>query len=104
MQTATGANDKNIGSAFAQLAAKVTEGKTLCEDLTEVSKRKAQRLIRRGREATEDRLDETTRYLKHHPWQSVGIAAGAGIFAGVILGWTCSQARKQTTFRAKAEH
>ena len=51
-------------------------------------------MIRRGREAGEDYLDETTHYVKHHPWQSVGIAAGVGAFVGLLFGWTCSRACK----------
>jgi ElaB/YqjD/DUF883 family membrane-anchored ribosome-binding protein len=94
MQTTTVENNKNAESTFAHLAAKAAEGKMLCEEFTELGKRKAQRLIRQGREAGEDCLDETTHYVKHHPWQSLGIAVGLGAFAGCILGWTCSQARK----------
>jgi ElaB/YqjD/DUF883 family membrane-anchored ribosome-binding protein len=94
MQTATLESDKNTGSKFAHLAAKAAEGKMLYEDLSEIGKRKAQRLIRRGRDAGEDYLDETTHYVKHHPWQSVAIAAGVGVCAGLVWGWTCSRARK----------
>jgi ElaB/YqjD/DUF883 family membrane-anchored ribosome-binding protein len=90
MQSATLESDKNTGSKFAHLAAKAAEGKMLYEDLTEIGKRRAQRLIRRGREAGEDYLDETTQYVKHHPWHSVAIAAGVGVlpdwfWAGPVL-------------------
>ena len=94
METATLENGKNTESKFAHLAAKATEGKMLAEDFAEIGKRKAQRMIRRGREASEDCLDETTHYVKHHPWQSVGIAAGTGAFVGVLFGWTCARVCK----------
>jgi len=94
METATVENGRSTGSKFAHLAAKAAEGKMLAEDFAEIGKRKAQRMIRRGREAGEDCLEETTHYVKHHPWQSVGIAAGVGAFVGVLFGWTCSRACK----------
>jgi ElaB/YqjD/DUF883 family membrane-anchored ribosome-binding protein len=94
METATVENGKSTESKFAHLAARAAEGKMLAEDFADIGKRKAQRMIRRGREAGEDYLDETTHYLKHHPWQSVGIAAGVGALVGVLLGWTCSRAYK----------
>jgi ElaB/YqjD/DUF883 family membrane-anchored ribosome-binding protein len=94
METATVENDMSTGSAFADLAARAAAGKMLAEDIAELGKRKAQHLIRRGREASEDCLDETTHYIKHNPWQSVGIAAGVGVFGGLLFGWTCSRVCK----------
>lgn len=97
MQTATVENGTSTGINFAHLAARAAEGKMLAEDFAEfaeIGKRKAQRMIRRGREAGEDYLDETTHYVKHHPWQSVGIAAGVGAFVGLLFGWICSRACK----------
>jgi ElaB/YqjD/DUF883 family membrane-anchored ribosome-binding protein len=94
MQTATVENGTSTGIKSAHLAAKAAEGKMLAEDFAEIGKRKAQRMIRRGREAGEDYLDETTHYVKHHPWQSIGIAAGVGAFVGLLFGWTCSRACK----------
>lgn len=95
MQTATTENRQSTGLKLAHLAARAAEGKMLAEDLAELGKRKAQRLIRHGREATEDCLEETTHYVKHHPWQSLGIAAGFGAFVGVLFGWACSRACKE---------
>jgi ElaB/YqjD/DUF883 family membrane-anchored ribosome-binding protein len=94
METATVENGKSTESKFAHLAARAAEGKMLAEDFAEIGKRKAQRMIRRGREAGEDYLEEKTHYVKHHPWQSVGIAAGVGVIVGVLFGWTCSRAYK----------
>jgi len=94
MQTATVENDTRTGSTFAQLAARAAEGKMLCEDFTELGKRKAARLVRRAREAGEDCLEVTTYHVKRHPWQSVAIAAGVGTFAGLMLGWAGARARK----------
>ena len=95
METATVGN--NTGTAFklAHLSAKAAEGKMLAEDLVEIGKRKAQRAIRRGREVGEDYLDETTHYIKHNPWQAVGVAAGVGAFVGLLFGLMCSRAGRR---------
>ena len=94
METATVTNGRSTGFKLAHLTAKAAEGKMLAEDLVEIGKRKAQRVVRRGYAAGEDYLDETTHYIKHHPWQSVGVALGVGTFAGLLLGWTWSRASK----------
>jgi ElaB/YqjD/DUF883 family membrane-anchored ribosome-binding protein len=94
MENTTVKNDTTTHFSFPDLAAKVAEGKMLCEDITEKGKRQAGRLIKKGREAGEDCLDDTTHYIKHNPWQSVGIAAGVGAFAGLLFGWTCARVCK----------
>ena len=87
MRTATIANGKHTGIKLGHLAAKAAEGKILAEDIVEIGKRKAQRMIRRGYEAGEDCLDETTYYIKHHPWQSIGVALGVGLTLGFLSGF-----------------
>lgn len=90
MQTAattTVENGKNPALKLAQLAAKAAEGKIIAEDMLEIGKRKAQKLVRRGYEAGEDYLDETRHYVKHHPWQSVGVALGVGLTLGFLGGF-----------------
>ncbi|HLN97185.1 MAG TPA: hypothetical protein VK208_01760 [Pyrinomonadaceae bacterium] len=91
MDTTTVENDRSTAFTLAHLAARAAEGKELAEDLVEMGKRKAQRAIRKGRETGEDYLDDTTHYIKHHPWQSVGIAAGVGALFGCLFGWSCSR-------------
>jgi len=87
MRTATVENGRSTGFNFAQVAAKAAEGKMLAEDFAEIGKRKAQRIIRRGREAGEDYLDETTHYIKHNPWRSVAIALSVGLSLGFVGGF-----------------
>jgi len=87
MQTATVQNGKSTGFKFAHFAAKAAEGKILAEDFAEIGKRKAQRMIKLGREAGEDYLDETTHYIKHNPWRSVGVALGVGLSLGFLGGF-----------------
>ena len=91
MQTATVESGKSTVAKLAHLTAKAAEGKILAEDLVEIGKRKAERMVRRGYEAGEDYLDESRHYIKHHPWQAVGIGVGVGTFLGIITGWICSR-------------
>ena len=86
MRTATVEDGKNTGIKLAHLAAKAAEGKIIAEDLVDIGKRKATRLARQGYEIGEDYIDESRRYIKHNPWQSVGIALGIGVALGFIAG------------------
>ena len=87
MRTATVENGKSTGIKLAHLAAKAAEGKIIAEDLVEIGKRKAQKLVRQGYEVGEDYLDESRRYIKHNPWQSVGVALGVGLTLGFVSGF-----------------
>ncbi len=85
--TTTVANGKSTGLNLTHLAAKAAEGKILAEDLVDIGKRKAQRMVRRGMEATEDCLDEKKHYIKHNPWHPVGVALGVGLTLGFLGGF-----------------
>jgi ElaB/YqjD/DUF883 family membrane-anchored ribosome-binding protein len=85
--TTTVQNGKSTGFKLADLTAKAAEGKMLAEDLVEIGKRKAQRMIRRGYETGEDYLEESTRFIKHHPWQTLGVALGVGLSLGFLGGF-----------------
>ena len=87
MPTTTIENGKAAAVKLAHLTAKAAEGKMLVEDLVEIGKRKAQRVVRKGYEAGEDYLDESKRYIKHNPWQSVGVALGVGLTLGFLSGF-----------------
>lgn len=87
MQTTAVANGKHTGFKLAHLAAKAAEGKVIAEDLVEIGKRKAKRMVRHGMEAGEDYIEETTRCIKHHPWESIGVALGAGLTLGFLVGF-----------------
>ena len=85
--TTTVQNGKATAFKLAHLTAKAAEGKMLAEDLVEIGKRKAQRIVRKGFETGEDYLDESKRYIKHNPWKSVGVALGVGLSLGFFSGF-----------------
>jgi ElaB/YqjD/DUF883 family membrane-anchored ribosome-binding protein len=87
METTTVENGKGAVAKLAHLTSKAAEGKILAEDLVEIGKRRAQRLVRKGYEAGEDYLDESKRYIKHNPWQAVGAALGVGLVLGFLGGF-----------------
>ena len=86
MRTATVEDGKSTGIKLAHLAAKAAEGKVIAEDLVDIGKRKAQRFVRQGYEMGEDYIDESRRYIKRNPWQSVGVALGVGLLLGFVAG------------------
>lgn len=47
----------------------------------------ARRLIKRGRYAAEDLVDDTAHRIKKDPWTSVGVTFAAGMTVGIMLGW-----------------
>jgi ElaB/YqjD/DUF883 family membrane-anchored ribosome-binding protein len=46
----------------------------------------AKRMVKKGRYAAEDLVDDTAHYIKHDPWRSVGVTFGVGVGLGVIIG------------------
>jgi ElaB/YqjD/DUF883 family membrane-anchored ribosome-binding protein len=76
---------------LTHLTHEASKAKTLVNDAVENGKRKAKRMAKRGYVAAEDYLDDTTYYIKRHPWQSVGIALGLGAGAGIVTGWLFSR-------------
>ncbi len=72
---------------LAHLTHEVSKAKVLINDVLEDGKRKAERMVKRGVVAAEDRVEDTTYFIKRHPWQSVGAALGLGAGIGVLTGW-----------------
>ncbi|HKV40179.1 MAG TPA: hypothetical protein VJX67_13280 [Blastocatellia bacterium] len=51
----------------------------------------ARRLVKRGRYAAEDLVEETAHRVKRDPLRSVGIALGIGLVLGGVVGWLLSR-------------
>jgi ElaB/YqjD/DUF883 family membrane-anchored ribosome-binding protein len=47
----------------------------------------AARVVRRGKYAAEDLLDETTYRIKRDPLPSVAVTFGIGVGVGLLVGW-----------------
>jgi ElaB/YqjD/DUF883 family membrane-anchored ribosome-binding protein len=72
---------------LAHLTHEMSRAKALVDDVLEDSKRKAERMLKRGFVAAEDCVEDTTYFIKRHPWQSAGAAFGLGAALGVLTGW-----------------
>lgn len=91
---------ENVTDAInlAHLTHEVSKAKVLIDDVLEDGKRKAERLVKRGFVAAEDCVEDSTYFIKRHPWQSVGAAFGVGAAIGVLAGWmttrSCAMSRQ----------
>jgi ElaB/YqjD/DUF883 family membrane-anchored ribosome-binding protein len=72
---------------LAHLTHEVSKAKVLIDDVLEDGKRKAGRMLKRGVVTAEDCVEDTTYFIKRHPWQSVGAALGLGACVGLLAGW-----------------
>ena len=69
----------------------VEKAKVLVNDVIEDGKHKVERTFKRGLIATEECIEDTTYFIKRHPWQSVGTAVGIGAVFGLLAGWQASR-------------
>lgn len=81
--------DKAIN--LPDLTQQVTKARVLVNDVIEDGKHKIERRFKRGIIATEECIEDTTHFIKHHPWQSVGTAVGIGAVVGLLAGWQASR-------------
>ncbi len=72
---------------LAHLTHEVSKAKVLIDDVLEDGKRKAEHMLKRRVVAAEDYVEDTTYFIKRHPWQSVGAALGLGAGFGILVGW-----------------
>lgn len=76
---------------LSHLTHQVAKAKVLLDDVIDDGKRKVERTAKRGLIAVEDCVEDTTYFIKRHPWQSVGTALGLGAGIGLLVGWLTSQ-------------
>lgn len=77
---------------LAHLTHQVAKARVLIDDAIDEGKRKVERTAKRGFVAVEDCVEDTTYFIKRHPWQSVGTALGLGTAMGLFVGWLTSRA------------
>ncbi|HEU4712905.1 MAG TPA: hypothetical protein VFS76_15125 [Pyrinomonadaceae bacterium] len=76
-------------------AERVEKAKVVVNDVIENGKHKVNRTFKRGIIATEECIEDTTYFIKRHPWQSVGTAVGIGAVVGLLAGWQANRWRNQ---------
>jgi ElaB/YqjD/DUF883 family membrane-anchored ribosome-binding protein len=72
---------------FEHLAHEVEKAKVLVTDFIEDGKHKFERTFKRTVVAAEDCIEDTTHFIKRHPWQAVGVAVGIGAIIGMLTAW-----------------
>ena len=81
--------DKAIN--LPDLTQQVTKAKVFVTDVIEDGKHKMERTFKRGIISTEECIEDTTDFIKRHPWQSVGTAIGIGAVVGLFAGWQATR-------------
>jgi len=94
METKTMENVTDSAVNLAHLTHQVAKAKTLIEDVIDVGMHKVDRSIKRSRVAVEDCIEDTTYFIKRHPWESIGVAVGAGTVIGLLVGWLTTRTAK----------
>ena len=91
MEGKTMENVTDAAINFAHLTRQVAKAKVLIDDVIDDGKRKVERTAKRGLVTVEDCIEDTTYFIKRHPWQSVGTALGLGTAVGLFVGWLTSR-------------
>ena len=65
----------------------VSKVRSIVNEAVGDSVRSASRVIKHGRLAAEDLIDEAEHRVKQQPFRSVGVAFASGVLAGALLTW-----------------
>jgi ElaB/YqjD/DUF883 family membrane-anchored ribosome-binding protein len=65
----------------------VSKVRSIVSEAVGDSVRSASRVIKHGRLAAEDLIDEAEHRVKQQPFRSVGVAFASGVLAGTLLTW-----------------
>lgn len=74
-----------IKASADQGGEKVSEARTKIRESLETAKSRLMEAERAAVRHGEEAVTATEDYVKHNPWQSVGIAAAVGVVLGVLL-------------------
>lgn len=89
MQTSVAQEPATVEHAIRE----VSKIRNIVNDAMEEGVRSASQVIRRGRNAAENALEEVKHTVKQRPFQAIGLAFAAGVFACGFLTWIGSRRR-----------
>lgn len=64
---------------------RLNEAKARIRETVDAAKRRLADAQHRAAQEGKEAMRATDDYVRHHPWQAVGIAAGIGLIAGLLL-------------------
>ena len=80
-----------LGYEAARVKTVITDA---VSDTIEDGMHTAKRVVKRGRYAAEDLMDETVHQIKQHPLRCTAITLGVGFGLGAFIGWLASRKAK----------
>ena len=75
----------DVAVNIAHLTDELAKAKEIVDDVIESGKHRAERLTKQATFAVEECVEDTTYFIKKHPWQAVGAALFIGTAAGLLL-------------------
>jgi ElaB/YqjD/DUF883 family membrane-anchored ribosome-binding protein len=76
----------DVSARAAQLGAEVRRVKESVVDVVDNRINSAKRVVKRGRRAAKNLVDDTEYQIKHHPKRALGVSLGVGLGLGAVIG------------------
>lgn len=80
-----------VGERLEEMAQNASRFKSSLSDAVEDNLHRARRAARRTRYGAEDLIENAAHKVKRHPFDALGIAAGAGLAIGFLVGWAVNR-------------
>lgn len=78
---------ERTGEQIAETARKASRATSAVADAFEDGVDVARRAAKRGGDAAEEFVDDTTKRLQRHPMETVAATFAMGVVAGIVIGW-----------------
>jgi ElaB/YqjD/DUF883 family membrane-anchored ribosome-binding protein len=80
-----------VGERLEEMAQNASRLKSSVAESVEGNLHRVRRAAKRSWYGAEDLKENTAHKVKRHPFEAVGIAAGAGFAIGALVGWTATR-------------
>ncbi len=94
MAETTFAKTVRAGEKIADSVCDIENAKAAISAAVDEGKEAARRVVIRGRRAAEDLEEDAVRGVRRYPRASVGVTFGVAMGAGLLLGWLLGRARR----------
>jgi ElaB/YqjD/DUF883 family membrane-anchored ribosome-binding protein len=75
-----------LKATAAQTGEKIQEARSRAEDSVRHAKERLSEVEDEALKRAKEIAEEGEKYVRHNPWQAVGIAAGVGLVIGMLIG------------------